>query len=165
MGDPGIVIAFPEAVLQSMQTFFEPYRRQRLEACCIWYGPRIAELPFAVTTLVIPRQKNSAGNFHLTPEAIGAMADATRPLGLVARVQIHSHPGVRVDHSWYDDENAISRRVLSLVVPRYGNIPRRWPQGVGVHEFQDTEWVRLEDAVARTRLLKNDGALSVIDLR
>ena len=91
------------------------------------------------------------GNYHITAEGMremgASLADELRPLA-----QVHSHPGVLVEHSPYDDEMASSRRALSLVFPQYGRLTAAWPDGVGVHEWQSDYWHHLTSSQARSRV-------------
>ena len=66
----------------------------------------------------------------MSANAIADASGVTRARGWVAVGQLHSHPGRDVEHSWYDDENAISTRIVSIVVPGYArgpSDPRSWP--------------------------------------
>lgn len=116
-----------------------------------------------VTTLIVPRQRVSAGRYELPPDAVREMGRTLRARGLVNVAQIHTHPTDWVDHSRWDDTHAFSLRegAISVVWPWYGRyLPPNdeW----GVHERRGGEWVRLslDEAAARVRVLA-----SVVDLR
>lgn len=121
------------------------------ESGLFWYGQR-GERRSVVTSVRAPRQQMNRFNYRVTAEAMremgASLADDLRPLA-----QVHSHPGDFVEHSPYDDEMASSRRALSLVFPRYGRVVSPWPQGVGVHEWQDDYWHLLTPAQALTRVV------------
>jgi hypothetical protein len=148
-----------------MESVFSSYRSRGVEACCLWYGPKSDVGELNITALIIPKQINRIGSFHLTGEAIGEVADATRPLGLIARAQVHTHPGSCVGHSFYDDENVISRRVLSIVLPDYGRPIVDWPSEVGVHALTNDAWEQLSDIAADGCFHFDDTELRTIDLR
>lgn len=135
------------------------------EACVFWYGER-AGRDGRVTVVRAPAQQTTRFNYHVDERARSAMADTIaatlRPLA-----QIHSHPGISVEHSGYDDVMVASRRTLSLVFPLYG---RRisladWHEHIGVHEWQDDYWHLLPPLVARRRVAIVAGEVDVRDLR
>jgi hypothetical protein len=141
-------------------------RAGRLEMCCFWYGPGSTTDPQRVSAVVIPRQHQSWGNYHVSADAMQRIHAQVGPLRLVNLAQIHSHPGVRVEHSRYDDRMANSRRALSLVVPHYGRWQGVWPQGIGVHEFQADYWHLLSELDAGRRvILTDDSGVRLIDCR
>ena len=134
----------------------------------------------SVEAIVIPRQENHRGNYHVTPEAMLRVADAVRSAGWKNLAQVHSHPGPGVQHSPYDDEMANSRRALSLVFPDYGYLPGMWrfrgwlwrlrpkpfPSAIGVHTFMDGRWKYLTDHEATARLTLTRGKrVRLFDLR
>lgn len=104
------------------------------------------------------------GNYAISPQALGQivarLADGWKPLA-----QIHSHPGIGVEHSNYDDKMISSRKILSLVFPRYGHFAGRFPSGVGVHELQDGYWHLLDEADAMRRVVIIAGEVKIEDLR
>jgi hypothetical protein len=72
-----------------------------------------------------------------------------------------------VEHSSYDDENASSQRILSVVIPNYGLWSVPWPAGIGVHECQNEYWHQLSDfdAAQRIQLKSEPETVTFIDLR
>ena len=139
----------------------------RLETCCFWYGTgdRGAS-EVRVAAVVVPRQRQTWGNYQVSVEGIRAMSEHVSPYGLRNLAQVHSHPGDNVEHSSYDDEMANSRKALSLVFPRYGHWNSGWPAGVGVHEFQNGYWHLLRDSDAAKRVSVQQGApVTLIDCR
>jgi hypothetical protein len=134
-----------------------------LESCVFWYGTRDGA-DGTVTAVRAPRQRSTRFNYHVDEAALSGMAmtipDELRPLA-----QVHSHPGYDVEHSRYDDEMTMSRRALSLVFPHYGRLAAAWPQGIGVHEWQQGYWHLLAPDVAARRVELIDGQVSVEDLR
>jgi hypothetical protein len=151
-----------------------------VEACCFWYGDRPEAGQAGVRAIIIPRQENRPGNYHVEPDAMIRVANATRPKGWKNLAQIHSHPGSDVHHSGYDDEMANSRRALSLIYPNYGSAPgmwryRRWlwriwpgafPGAVGVHAFVRERWMFLAQAdIAEAVNITSDVKPVLMDLR
>ena len=127
-------------------------RHRAIETCCFWYGPRDDAGNGTVCAVFVPRQRGSWGNYHVTPDAMIDLAHAVGERGWRNLAQVHSHPGVHVEHSRYDDKMASSRRALSLVFPRYGQWHDEWPRGIGIHEHQDGYWHLLELQSAARRI-------------
>jgi hypothetical protein len=140
----------------------------RLESCCFWYGLFGDKARASVVTaVVVPRQRQRRGNYYVTADAMQRIHERVGPRGLRNLAQVHSHPGLLVEHSIYDDEMANSRRALSLVVPSYGRWSATWPSGIGVHECQDDYWHRLSDHDASQRVVLIDAGAEIefIDCR
>jgi hypothetical protein len=141
------------------------YRAGRRESGVFWYGPRDHAGNGDVAYVVAPRQRMSWGNYAVSGEALAEVVnrlhDGWKPLA-----QVHSHPGLRVEHSNYDDRMASSRRALSLVFPSYGRpAGEPFPAGVGVHEWQDDYWHLLDPDFAERRVILVDGTAQVEDMR
>lgn len=121
------------------------------ESGLFWYGRR-GEQVSTVSSVRAPKQRMMPYNYHVDAAAMtemgASLADDLRPLA-----QVHSHPGGIVEHSPYDDEMASSRRALSLVFPHYGQVRGRWPEGIGIHEWQDGYWHLLPASLATTRVV------------
>lgn len=162
---PSAVLQVPRQTLEETVSALENGRALGVESCCFWYGPRVDGDVAVVTAVVVPKQQNARLNYHVPADAIVEMSAATRPLGLVTLVQVHTHPSSRVDHSAYDDENAISRNALSIVLPNYGMVSPQWPKEAGVHEFQGGVWHRLSVNQSYRRIEVVDGTVQLIDLR
>jgi hypothetical protein len=139
-------------------------RAGQRESGLFWYGPRDGTGNGTVTFVVAPRQRMSWGNYHISTEALSEVVhrlpDDWKPLA-----QVHSHPGHRVEHSNYDDHMASSRRALSLVFPFYGQDVSPFPEGVGIHEWQNEYWYLLDPESAKRRAILIDGSVQVEDLR
>jgi hypothetical protein len=163
---PGAVLTLPGKVLEHTLTVFRKTAARQVEACCFWYGVRADGGSATVLSVVVPKQRNTRGNYFVPAAAVAEMAAATRPRGWVNLAQVHTHPGRGVEHSRYDDEHANSRRALSAVFPFYGRWQGPWPVGVGVHEFQDDYWHLLPEADAALRVVVADpGDAELLDLR
>jgi JAB domain-containing protein similar to deubiquitination enzymes len=139
-------------------------RAGRNESGLLWYGPDNGSGCADVAYVAAPRQRMTWGNYAVSPQALGQivarLADGWKPLA-----QIHSHPGMGVEHSNYDDKMISSRKILSLVFPRYGHFAGRFPSGVGVHEWQDGYWHMLDDTDATRRIVISAGEVKVEDWR
>ena len=136
----------------------------RRESGVLWYGERDGEKNATVMYVVAPRQRMSWGNYHIAPDALAEVVHRL-PATWKPVAQVHSHPGIKVEHSRYDDEMASSRRALSLVFPRYGRDAAPFPNGVGVHEWQDEYWHLLTLEQASQRVVMIPGDVKVEDLR
>jgi hypothetical protein len=162
----------PEAVLwlpeQGLNVTISMLRQHsRFEAACFWYGLRDGAENGFVKAVVAPFQLNRRGNYHIPSASISVVSTATRSFGWVCLAQVHSHPGSFVEHSRYDDENANSQRILSVVIPSYGKWRELWPKGVGVHEYQSGYWHQLSysDAALRIQLEHGGENITFIDKR
>ena len=146
---------------------FRSYSKRKMEACCFWYGLRDETGGGQVLAVVVPRQRNTWGNYSVTAETMTGVSDHTRPHGWLNLSQVHTHPGRSVTHSWYDDDNANSRKALSIVIPNYGAWNEQWPRGIGVHEFQEGYWHLLSEKTAtyRTAIGPANQPVRMVDLR
>jgi hypothetical protein len=137
---------------------------QRKESCVFWYGPR-NEVGNGIVALVIaPQQISRSLNYTIPALAVSEMVRRV-PAGWKPLAQVHSHPGISVEHSKYDDEMAISKRALSFVFPFYGQWNGVYPEGIGLHEFQNGFWYRLSLDESSKRSTLVDGSVTVEDLR
>ncbi len=168
----------PADAIRMTSRFFQSMRG--VESCCFWLGPRSADGTGTVMSIVVPRQRNNPGNYHIEAEAMIEVANIARPRGWTNLAQVHSHPGGDVRHSGYDDEMANSRRALSLIYPSYGHSPGMWrfrgwlwslwpgvfPKSVGVHAFKNSRWTFLDDGRRAEAISIVPGpAPKLIDLR
>lgn len=139
-------------------------RAGRRESGLFWYGPKDLAGNGRVAYVVAPKQRMSWGSYSVSADAlthvVKGLAEGWKPLA-----QVHSHPGIRVEHSNYDDRMVSSRRALSLVFPNYGHLQERFPVGVGIHEFQNEYWHLLDPANAAARVRLVDGDVRVDDFR
>ncbi len=156
----------PGKALELTLAVFRRTAARGVEACCYWYGVREDGGGATVYSVVVPKQRNTRGNYFVPSASVAEMAAATRPRGWLNLSQVHTHPGSGVEHSRYDDAHANSRRALSAVFPFYGLWKGPWPVGVGVHEFQDDYWHLLPEADAALRVVVTDaGDAELLDLR
>lgn len=164
---PRAVLAVPLPAWEQTLAVFARTAARRVEACCFWYGVRAGDDSALVHAVVVPRQRNTWGNYSVPAEAMAEVAATTRPEGWVNLCQLHTHPGRGVEHSRYDDEHANSRRALSLVLPWYGRWQGEWHAGLGVHEFQGGYWHLLAEDEARRRVILGGADLMtrLVDLR
>jgi hypothetical protein len=139
-------------------------RAGRHESGLFWYGTKDAAGNGRVCYVVAPQQRMGWANYSISAKSmtdiVSGLRDGWRPLA-----QVHSHPGIHVEHSNYDDRMASIRSALSLVVPYYGHLRGTFPQGIGVHEFQNNYWHLLGDTAAVRRVRVCDGEVSVDDFR
>ncbi len=171
-------IAVPALTIRMTSAVFRTVRN--MESCCFWFGRGQQSDIARVEAIVVPRQRNTAGNYHVDADAMIEVANVARERGWKNLAQIHSHPGTSVGHSGYDDEMANSRRALSLVYPNYGWLPGMWrfhgwlwalwptplPQGIGVHAFVEGRWAFLSRTdIGAAMQLVSGPAPTLIDLR
>ncbi|HZV07006.1 MAG TPA: Mov34/MPN/PAD-1 family protein [Gemmataceae bacterium] len=139
-------------------------RAGRRESGLFWYGPRDASGNGEVAYVVAPRQRMTWGNYHVSADALAEIVHRL-PDGWKPLAQVHSHPGLRVEHSNYDDRIASSRKALSLVFPSYGHANHGFPSGIGIHEWQSDYWHLLDPSEAAKRVVIGVGSVRVDDLR
>jgi hypothetical protein len=163
----GRVLTVPLGLLHLTLRVFQQYAGHKVESSCFWYGTRDDAGNGRVAAVVVPRQYNHWGHYRVEIDGVAAMAAATRPHGWKNLSQVHTHPGVGVEHSRYDDAEANSRRALSVVFPSYGLWRSTWPDGVGIHEFQADYWHLLSLAEASVRVLIDpaDQTVTLLDTR
>ena len=136
----------------------------RKESGLFWYGPRDLAGNGSVAYVVAPRQRATWGNYAVSALALTEIVDRL-PAGWKPLAQVHSHPGVRVEHSNYDDRMVSSRRALSLVFPSYGRCTEPFPIGIGIHEWQNDYWHLLDVTSAQRRVVLIEGTVLVEDMR
>jgi len=163
----GLVLTVPQGVINLTMRVFQQYAGHRVESACFWYGTRDDTGHGRVAAVAVPRQYNHWGHYRVEADGVTAMAGATRPHGWKNLSQLHTHPGPAVEHSRYDDAHANSRRALSLVFPLYGLWRGKWPEGVGIHEFQNEYWHLLTTAhgADRVRIDPTDLKAQLVDTR
>lgn len=138
----------------------------RHEAACLWLGKFDAAGDGIVEAVVIPKQINRPRNYSIGAEAMQEVAVIARPRKWTLVAAVHSHPGLSVEHSQYDDHMTPSHSALSIVFADYGCWPGTWPSSVGVHEYIDDYWHLLppEDAAKRI-VFTQDISIQCWDLR
>jgi hypothetical protein len=147
------VLLIPDAVWLMTLEVFASYAAAGVEAGCFWYGVRDEGKAFA-SIVGVPRQRNYPRYFEIDADDLAALTEIACAQDLIAVAQLHGHPGKDVNHSPWDDSCVVSRKVFSLVLPRYGTSP--CPVGdIGVHRFERDRWNRLAatDAGAALRFL------------
>jgi hypothetical protein len=158
------LLYIPRAILRDTTTYFLPYCRPGVETACFWFGIETGTCQ-VVTTLVIPRLLQTAGNYQIDTTISRRLANEMSEQGLVNLAQVHTHPfGCSVSHSFYDDQQAYSTRegALSFVWPDYGCTASYNLTGVGIHERRRGHWVRLTEAQVTERICLID---SIADYR
>src|SRR5205085_7741637 len=116
------------------------------------YGPKDAAGNGRVTYIAAPRQHMAPRNYHVPSDALSELVRGLAE-NWVPLAQVHSHPGVNVEHSNYDDRMLSTRKALSLVFPFYGHPDDRFPRGIGIHEFQIDYWHLLDAGNAARRVI------------
>lgn len=135
----------------------------RVERVAYLDGIRLAGGDGVVTTATVPQAQQSAGHFTVTADEMSRAGKHLRNHGLVRLAQVHTHPGLDVDHSIIDDTCAYSRKqgAISIVLPRHAaGDPLPTEGAVHVHDGQ--QWHRLSpvDAAAFVKLVP-----AVVDTR
>lgn len=154
---PGRVVV-PRHILMATFEAFLPYWQAKVETAAFWAGPDL-EAPAVITTLVQPALHQTAGNYQVPPAARMQMARRLGAQGLVIHAQVHTHPGIWVGHSSYDDTHAYSTAEgsLSLVWPEYGRTCPHDLSGIGLLVSRQGRWTELSSPQER------DAHLQLVD--
>lgn len=148
MAAPNLLL-IPETIWRTTLTALERYRRAHVESGLYWYGLRNDDAAL-VSLAAVPSQINRPRHFAVPDDALAALTRAV-PEPLVAVAAIHTHPGFNTRHSPHDDERAISRKILSLVLPAYGE--GAVLSKAGVHEHRNGDWQPLAPKEIQQRLM------------
>lgn len=135
---------------RATRALFGRYAYSEVEAGLYWYGARSAEAA-TVSFIGVPEQVNRRTNFDVEAESLAILTRRV-PEPLVVVAQLHTHPGTDTNHSPWDDERAVSRKIFSLVLPYYGN--HATLEQAAVHEYVDSQWCRLNQPEAASRIIR-----------
>lgn len=115
------------------------------EGMVLWAG-RQQGCDALIEFLVRPACDHGWGHVRADEAAILAATREARARRAAVLVQVHSHPGTDTRHSDGDDRLVLMpfEGMFSLVVARYGLGTNSPVTGVGVHQFQDGRWTRVE---------------------
>lgn len=161
---PTRILIVPQSIWDDTWRAFAPYAQRGLECPAFWHGiENDATGVDVVTTLTLPHAHRTGGYYNVPQEETRRVSQAVEMAGVVALAQVHTHPGDYIQHSEYDDQNALSmgETFLSLIFPFYGEKPLGIER-VGVHERCDHRWFHLtaEQRARRIRIVP-----ILIDLR
>jgi hypothetical protein len=114
------------------------------EGLVYWAGRRIAESTLVIAAIV-PAAKHETLRVTADERSIGFAARVARSHGLGIVAQVHSHPDENIGHSLGDDRLVLMpfEGMFSIVVADYGRGPFEPGPSLGVHEFQDGRWMRI----------------------
>jgi hypothetical protein len=123
------------------------------EGIALLFGRRLSQLTI-LTTAIAPEADTGPGHVRCNEEQMGAAIWAGRERGVALLAQVHSHPAAWIEHSVGDDTMVFMpfEGMLSIVVPWYGRVPLRPLHKLGVHQFQDGQWVAAEPRSAASRI-------------
>jgi proteasome lid subunit RPN8/RPN11 len=115
------------------------------EGMVLWAG-RQQHGNALIEFLVRPVCDHGWGHVKADEGAILAATREARARRAAVLVQVHSHPGTDTRHSDGDDRLVLMpfEGMFSLVVACYGLGTHSPATGVGVHQFQDGRWTRVE---------------------
>lgn len=69
-------LAVPADTIRMTSAFFRSIKR--MEACCFWFGKRSQTESATVEAIIVPRQRNRAGNYHVEADAMLRVAEVAR---------------------------------------------------------------------------------------
>jgi len=136
----------------ALQGFCGPSSRH--EGMVFWVGRRV-EADTVVVSAVVPDCRHGPQYVQAPPSAVGMVAKATRNMGLGIVAQVHSHPGDDTRHSTGDDSMILMpfESMFSVVVARYGDGGITQESGVGLHQYQNRQWVSIPSSEKGALLL------------
>jgi hypothetical protein len=119
----------------------------RHEGIVLWLGRAAAAADTLIVSATVPESEHTRGSVHIGHAAVARASRAARRLGLVVAAQVHSHPGSDTRHSDGDDEMILLpyEGMFSLVVASYGDGPAHASDGAGLHQYQDGQWVQVDN--------------------
>ena len=117
------------------------------EKVLYWAGVRWDE-GWNITTCIEPELTSTWGSYQTSASANAKVIQYLAANQLELLCQVHSHPGIFIDHSDGDDEGAFMpyEGFLSIVVPFYGVDGILPLTQCGVHRFQNGGFYRLSDS-------------------
>ncbi len=117
----------------------------RHEGIVFWAG--LAHASGVLISLAIaPDSDHGPGHVRVPECGVLRASRTARGCGLALLAQVHSHPGDDVRHSDGDDDLVLMpfEGMFSLVIARYGTVPIEPGSSVGLHQFQDGRWLRIQ---------------------
>ena len=131
------------ATSSALQVFHGPDGRH--EGLVFWLGHRAGKTSY-VLRAAVPRCEHEWARVMVAEDAVGELARAARPYGMAIVAQVHSHGGDDTRHSDGDDSLILMpfEGMFSVVVGHYGAGGMTLKSGLGLHEYQDRTWVRIE---------------------
>ena len=145
------MLLVPEVLWDELIRTFQATRR-RVEQVAYLDGLETQDLSI-VTTVAFPNGILRAYSYRVPPEAMSEAGKHLRKWGLVRLAQVHTHPGVDVDHSPEDDRRAYSQEAgaVSIVLPNYGRGDLSL-RNIGFHLREPGGWARLGELDILNRL-------------
>lgn len=139
------MFAIGEAVIASSERLLCSRRGNDRESIVYWAGVKRNDFWFA-TTVVKPRASRTRGSFATSAADNGRVIQFLSDAGLALLGQVHTHPGLFVDHSIGDDEQAFmpKENSLSIVVANFGRQGMRPMARCGVHRYEHGHFRRLD---------------------
>jgi len=129
-------------------------RGQRHEGLVFWAG-RIIGANTYVLAAIVPQCDHGPYSVIANEHQMGDAARAARETGLGIVSEVHTHPDDDTRHSDGDDELVVMPfdGMFSLVVGNYGAGSFKPSKGVGLHQYQNGEWVQVSNASAVFRIV------------
>lgn len=137
------------------EALLEEFRwpRRSVERVAYIDGLNLAGILVA-TSVILPNADLHPTYFTVTGAAMSEAGQHFRRLGMQRIAQVHTHPGGRVDHSSFDDDNAYSQLdgAVSIVLPFHAkHHPQLFDCGVHVREPEGWRMLPTEDVPAFIR--------------
>lgn len=139
-------VAISEAVLANSRRALEAAKEAPTEQIIYWAGLKREGL-WLVTTVLRPRAAVTWGSFKTTAGDNARVIAYLSEAGLALIGQVHTHPGLFVDHSKGDERDAFMpmENAVSIVVPSYCRAGMLPLTTCGVHRYEGVGYRRLCD--------------------
>jgi hypothetical protein len=143
--DERLYLVDPE-IIRFTTDVLRHYGRQKMEGVVYWAGV-ISSDHSHICCAVAPKAKTERFNFVVDHEANEEFVSFVNDHSVQYISQVHSHPGLWVDHSGTDDRNAAFRceGLVSVVVPSYSKKGMMPLYHCGIHRYTEGEFIRLSD--------------------
>lgn len=157
----------PRWLLDRSWTLLRQDGLKGVESTLLWGGRRFGNEAVAMAVLC-PTGGDvsfSRGLVRVGPDTTAEMGRWLRAQGLRGLAQVHTHPGLWIDHSRTDDAFPIvsSDGFVSLVWPNYASLPIQQITEMGVHRLLDGRWhhYRGDRASQLVRVVESEASIWV----
>ena len=159
---PFMAISHTERILHEYGKRVPPH-----EGLVYWGGQKDGN-KITVSIVIAPKTVSDYGRVSTSPRSNFDVVRLLNEYNGVQIAQVHSHPGIWVDHSPGDDDLAAFKvnGLVSIVVPRYCHRGMTPLSGCGIHRYTNGEFIRLSsDYIKGHFRIKNSPGLVFEDLR
>lgn len=138
-------ITIPKNILNSTFVFLRKHGNQNLESHALWVG-KIVRDAFTITEVWFPKHINTIISYEVPEDEIHRINVKLNELGLIALVQVHTHP-TNAFHSNTDDEGSflVLAGSYSLVIPDFGFIKEDDLEQWVLYQYDGKDWNKVSN--------------------